>query len=132
MQDFVPVILESPYAGTHPDKTLSDYACQVEKNVLYARRCMRDCLRRGEAPFASHLLYTQPGVLDDTDPEARARGIAAGFAFRRIVDKTVVYTDRGVSSGMVLGVRDAINRGCTIEIRQMVGQAPTLEQVLAS
>ncbi len=47
------VILESPYGGT-PE--------EVERNVKYARACLRDCLLRGEAPFASHLLYTQPGV----------------------------------------------------------------------
>jgi hypothetical protein len=28
-------------------------------------RCLHDCLEPGEAPFASHLLYTQPGVLCD-------------------------------------------------------------------
>ena len=49
------VILESPYAG------------DVETNLRNARAAMRDCLLRGEAPYASHLLYTQPGVLDDGD-----------------------------------------------------------------
>ena len=44
------VILESPYAG------------DVAANVKYARRCVRDSLSRGEAPIASHLLYTQPGM----------------------------------------------------------------------
>ena len=57
------VILESPYAGN------------VELNERYARACMADCLRRGEAPYASHLLYTQPGVLDDLVPEQREIGI---------------------------------------------------------
>ena len=50
------VLLESPYAG------------DIEANLSYARACMRDCFERGEAPFASHLLYTQMGVLDDTIP----------------------------------------------------------------
>lgn len=47
------VIIESPYAG------------DVDRNLEYLRAAMRDCLKRGEAPFASHALYTQPGVLDD-------------------------------------------------------------------
>ena len=47
------VILESPYAG------------EVEKNLDYARKCMKDCFLRGEYPFASHLLYTQNSILDD-------------------------------------------------------------------
>lgn len=67
------VIVESPYAG------------DVDANVTYARRALRDCLERGEAPIASHLLYTQPGVLDDTVPEQRALGIAAGLAWRNVL-----------------------------------------------
>lgn len=47
------VILESPYAG------------DVERNLTYARECVRDSLSRGEAPIASHLLYTQEGILKD-------------------------------------------------------------------
>ena len=36
------VIVESPFAG------------DTERNIRYARACLADCLRRGEAPFASH------------------------------------------------------------------------------
>src|SRR3546814_12910998 len=60
------VIIESPYAG------------DVEENTRYARACLQDCLRRGEAPFASHLLYTQPGILDDRVPDERELGLEAG------------------------------------------------------
>lgn len=89
------VIIESPYAGN------------IELNLRYLRACMADCLRRGEAPFASHGLYTQPGVLDDGVPEERARGIHAGFAWRDLADATVVYTDLGTSSGMQFGIKAA-------------------------
>jgi hypothetical protein len=58
------VILESPFAG------------DVERNLRYARAALRDSLHRGEAPLASHLLYTQPGVLLDADgTEGMAQGI---------------------------------------------------------
>ena len=86
------VILESPFAGA------------VDANLSYGRRCMRDCLERGEAPFASHLLYTQPGVLDDTKPVERKLGIEAGLLWGTMADATVVYIDRGVSRGMVQGI----------------------------
>lgn len=89
------VVIESPYAG--------DEATNLE----YLRACMADCLRRGEAPFASHGLYTQPGVLDDSKPEERKLGIAAGFAWRNMAEATVVYTDLGVSRGMVAGIKHA-------------------------
>lgn len=53
------VIVESPFAG------------DVEENIKYARAAVRDCLMRGEAPIASHLLYTQEGILNDDIPEER-------------------------------------------------------------
>ena len=86
------VVLESPYAG------------DVPLNVAYARACLADSLARGEAPIASHLLYTQPGVLDDTDPEERARGMWAGHAWLPRAQAVVAYTDLGVSAGMLNGL----------------------------
>jgi hypothetical protein len=75
------VIIESPYAG------------DIERNVNYARLCLKDSLSRGEAPIASHLLYTQEGVLDDTIPAERSLGINAGLAWIEVADKHVFYTD---------------------------------------
>jgi hypothetical protein len=43
----------------------------IERNVAYARACIRDSLAHGKAPIALHLLYTQPGVLRDEVPEER-------------------------------------------------------------
>lgn len=101
------VILETPYAG------------DVEANVQFARACMSDCLLRGEAPFASHLLYTQTGVLRDEDPEERALGINAGFAWRATAGTTVVYIDRGISRGMMQGIENASRHGHVIEFRTL-------------
>lgn len=103
------VILESPYAG------------DVEKNVEYARKCLRDSLRRGEAPLASHLLYTQPGVLDDNDPSERQQGIDAGLAWRRCAEASVVYADNGISDGMRYGIEAAKQAGLTVEMRYIEG-----------
>ena len=99
------VIIESPYAG------------DVEANVDYARRCVRDSLERGEAPIASHLLYTQPGILDDGLPHERQLGIDAGLAWRRVADLTAVYTNHGVSEGMSYGIRAAHEAGIPVEFR---------------
>ena len=97
------VIIESPYAG------------DVEANVEYAEACMRDCLLRGEAPFASHLLYTR--VLDDDVPAHRRRGLSAGSAWLQVAEAVVVYKDRGVSVGMVLAMQAARELGIPIEER---------------
>lgn len=108
------VVLESPYAG------------DVRLNEWYARLCLRDCLERGEAPIASHLLYTQPGVLDDNEPHERAWGIEAGLAWGAKAEATVVYTDRGVSKGMALGVARAKAEGRSVEYRELPGYAARL------
>ena len=76
------VILESPFKGDNWEQT--------ERNIAYLRLCLRDCVLRGEAPYASHALFTQPGVLDDHDPDERTLGMNAGFAWREVAEKTVV------------------------------------------
>ena len=93
-------IVESPYAG------------DVERNLAYLRAAMHDCFKRGEIPFASHALYTQPGVLNDHDPVERAQGIAAGKEVAKALGQAaatyagvrvrhVFYTDLGESRGMI-------------------------------
>ncbi|MBI2055942.1 MAG: hypothetical protein HYT37_01005 [Candidatus Sungbacteria bacterium] len=99
------VVLESPYAG------------DVERNTHYARACMRDSLLRGEAPFASHLLYTQPEVLNDNIKEERTLGMEAGFTWGEKAELTVVYGDYGVSPGMKAGIERAKKAGRRVEFR---------------
>ncbi len=89
------VIIESPFAAANGHT--------VAEHEEYARRCMADSLSRGEAPLASHLLYTQPGILDDTDKEQRRLGMEAGYEWMRQAEIVAVYTDLGVSSGMEEG-----------------------------
>ena len=101
------VILKSPYAG------------DIATNVDYARACLRDCLQRGEAPLASHLLYTQPDVLDDSIAEERELGIRAGLTWGEVAEVTVVYVDRGVSAGMKKGIAAAEAAGRTVEYRRI-------------
>lgn len=101
------VIIESPYAG------------DVEANIKYARACVRDSLLRGEAPIASHLLYTQPGVLKDGVPEERQHGIDAGLAWRAVAEASVVYTDRGITPGMKYGIAAAEAAGLAVEYRSI-------------
>lgn len=101
------VYLETPYAG------------DIEKNIRYARECMRDCILRGEAPLASHLLYTQLGILDDNIPEERILGMEAGFTWALVADSTVVYTDLDISKGMREGIMRAEEAGRVVEYRKL-------------
>lgn len=102
------VIVESPYAG------------DIEANIKYARKCVRDSLMRGEAPIASHLLYTQPGILKDEIPVERQHGIDAGLAWRKVAEATIVYTDLGISQGMQYGIDAATTAGIEIEYRTLI------------
>lgn len=87
------VVVESPYKGETNEERF--------RNVYYARLCLHDCIvNHGEAPFASHLLYTQPHILRDEVPEERLQGIDAGLCFKRVVEYTVFYTDLDWSTGM--------------------------------
>jgi hypothetical protein len=58
-------------------------------------------------------------VLDDTVRAERLLGIEAGFAWRRLAHRTVVYTDRGITGGMELGMADARSKGHEIVLRQL-------------
>jgi len=105
------VIVESPFAG--PDNNT------VLQNIEFGRACLRDCLLRGEAPFASHTLYTQTNVLNDDIPEQRAKGMAAGWSWMAVADAVVVYLDRGISSGMSQGIARAAEFGIPVSYRRL-------------
>jgi len=101
------VIVESPLSG------------DFTRNQFYARLCMLDCLRRGEAPFASHLLYAHSDVLDDTKSEERTLGMEAGFAWHEGANLAAVYLDLGYSSGMKMGVKRIREIGRPVEPRRL-------------
>lgn len=112
------VIVESPYAPKNVMDPL-DFARKLALHEAYARAAMKDCLRRGEAPYASHLLYTQKGVLDDTISAERSLGIEAGLAWGKKADATVVYEDLGISGGMMLGIATAKAERRPVEMRRL-------------
>jgi len=102
MNNMLKVIIESPYAG------------KTEKNIRYARLCVKDSILRGEAPLASHLLYTQEGILNDESPTERAIGILLGLEWLSCADAQVFYVDYGMSKGMkeaeAMGEKNGIER----------------------
>jgi hypothetical protein len=102
------VILESPFAG------------DIKKNVEYARVCVKDILMRGEAPIASHLLYTQDGILNDNVPEERRIGIDAGLSWKEVADLHVFYIDRGISKGMQYAMDYVTKNKIPFEIREIL------------
>lgn len=98
------VIIESPYAS-------------CEKALPYLYACCRHSLSLGEVPFASHGFYTL--FLDDADVRQRNLGICCGYAFYRFADKVAMYTDLGMSRGMVAGKQRALDLGCWVDERKL-------------
>lgn len=106
------VIVETPFKGK--DKA------EENRNITYARACARDCLvNHQEAPFLSHLLYTQDGVLRDGVEEERWHGINAGLAWGEVAEATVVYIDLGISIGMQYGISNALQANRPIFYRKL-------------
>ena len=123
------VIIESPYKG-------NDWK-DLERNNRYLQACIRDCINRGESPYASHQMLTD--ALDDTNPIERAVGIKAGLAWRhartpiRSSDGAVigfdpvcivVYTDLGWSDGMLLSKKLHNDEGTSYEERKLPADDP--------
>lgn len=102
-------IIESPFsAPTEPE---------LVRNVYYAMLAVRDSLERGEAPYASHLFFTQ--MLDDNVLIERELGIGAGLDIARFAAQTAVYTDLGISRGMEYGIERAEKLGRVVTNRQL-------------
>lgn len=115
-------VLESPYRGW--GATREEIAHNVELNLTYARLCLRDSIQRGESPIASHLLYTQPHVLDDSKPEERKLGLMCGLLWIPACDYGIFYTDRGWSSGMLESLIDVyLDIGFNFRLRSLEGKS---------
>lgn len=106
------VILESPFGANNVLK-------EQVKNVEYGYECCMDMLRRGEAPFGSHLFY--PKFLNESLPHHRELGIAAGFAWGEVADLHAFYTDRGWSKGMLEAYRRCLKEDYPFTIRSLSG-----------
>lgn len=103
------VIIETPFAAPTPELR--------DRNADYLRAAMLDSFDRGEAPYASHALYTQ--FLDDDVPKERRLGMEAGFAWGSRADVVAVYTDLGISRGMQEGIARAYAEGRHVDYRSL-------------
>jgi len=104
-----PVVLESPYKG-------NDWQ-DLARNEVYLELCLRDCIDRGETPYASHKMLTK--CLNDRDAAERQVGIDAGLVWRRLVPLRVFYVDHGWSSGMLNARSTYDAEGLGYEVREL-------------
>jgi len=115
------VVIESPFKGKNYSET--------EINILYARACIHDSLLNGEYPYASHLFYTQNGILNDKIEGERMLGINAGIAWGKLAKKRIVYQDRGISRGMKYGIEAAKKEGQEVVYRNLPNYKKFLKKV---
>ena len=116
------VVIESPFA---PPKDDPRPEITLQRNVAYCRASMRMAFMEGFAPYASHGLYTLPGVLIDTIPDERRLGMKGGFSWGRVSECKMrwMMMDFGKSSGMVAGEKEAQKCGQEVVERTLPGFA---------
>lgn len=112
-------VIESPFSAPAIEGLV--------RNVQYTMLAVRDSLNRGEAPYASHLFYTQ--MLDDNNAAERQLGIDAGLTISRHADQTAVYVDLGTSRGMEYGIDSARKVGRNIVRRCLFPSAMSEEEL---
>lgn len=96
---------------------ISPFRGNTDLNLQYAMACMKDCIDRDEAPFASHVLY--PLILEDSDPDERETGMSCGQEWMLAADLVAVYTDMGVSTGMQNDLDFARNHNIRVMYRTL-------------
>jgi hypothetical protein len=111
------VIIESRFSAANVEGLV--------RNKKFTLACMRDSFMRGEAPYASHVIYAQTHILDDFVAHERAIGMHAGFLWGDLGELTIVYVDLGISTGMQMGIDHAIKMGRPVEYRTL-GFIPTV------
>ena len=106
------VVIESPYANKDPVK--------INENLRYAREALHHSFALGEAPFASHLLYTQ--ILNDEDEKERLRGLQACYEWTAVADLVAFYVDLGWSPGMIKALKMARILQRKVQVRQILAR----------
>ena len=114
-------VIESPFSAPDIDRLV--------RNVQYTMLAVRDSLNRDEAPYASHLFYTQ--MLDDNNQDERQLGMDAGLTICHHAEQTAVYTDYGTSRGMQYGIETASTAGRSVIERKLFPNAASPEEVTA-
>lgn len=107
------VLVESPFAGRSSGNGDDCAIADAAFNLAYVNALCLYIAKRSDAPFASHVFCTQ--FLDDTVPDERSMGIEIGLAWGAHASLTVVGVDRGISSGMRLGIERARAEGRPVE-----------------
>lgn len=109
------VYVVSPYSGATSPWWIRPFVRW--QNVRFARKCMDDCFRYGEAPFVPHLLYTQ--IFNDDNSDERRLGCVMACVWLKQSHHLAVYLDRGITPGMRSEIAIAQAANITVEYRRL-------------
>jgi hypothetical protein len=82
---------------------------------LYAKKCVQDSIKRGEAPFAGQLFYLN--FLNDKVPIEKDVSLISHMSWITVADLVAVYIDMGISASMQMGVNVAMIKNKRLEYR---------------
>ncbi|MGD1524121.1 hypothetical protein [Vibrio owensii] len=102
------VIIESPFANKDTVKR--------NENILYVNAVARNIsiITKGKLnPLFFHTFYTQ--FLCDDNSYERDLGLEMSFVYHDLADLKLITIDRGISGGMVEGVKTALLNGKEIQ-----------------
>jgi hypothetical protein len=102
-------VIECPF-GTE-DTSMRD---QYER---YAKKCIQDSLKRGEAPFAGQLLYSN--LLNDRVQSEKDIILVSHLSWIAVADVIAIYTDMGLSASMQMAINVAMIKNKRLEYRSI-------------
>ena len=103
----------------------SPYRGDTKRNKEYARKLTRAALDNGFIPVTVHLYLTE--ATDDTNPEERVRGMAAGMKILENCKYILVGDRYGISEGMKAELTFAAVKGkscCMRKTANISGERP--------
>lgn len=108
-QEKKPVVLIGAYIAEDP--------AMITKYERYLKKCMRNSVDRGEAPYCGSLINYK--ILNYKNPIERDMGIMMDVSFLEKIKIMRVYIDMGITPAMVAMVNLAKKRSYQIEFRKI-------------
>lgn len=103
------VVVVNPWVGLGAGK----------KAEAYLRNCIRDCIARGELPWAAHCMFDLSRALYIEDAEQRTEGLYLQKMMILKSDKLAVYQDHKISLEMQQTILFARIHGKAVDNRYL-------------
>jgi len=117
------VILETPFKNENKQIFIDNY--------LYTNAVARKLMKEDDvSSLFFHTFYTQ--FLNDNIPEERDLGLMSSFNYHSDADYKLYAIDRGLSHGMILGAKDAIEKDIPIQFYTVLPHNSDVSKMLSA